>query len=392
MKVTAKRLKLAFRSPGHFLWAMRHVLRNSVVGKIERSFPGGYALKPNLLTINITSRCNLRCSMCMQPRGADGQDDSPTLGLRERELRPEEWIEVVDQAASAHPAFYFSGGEPLLYKGILDILRHIKKRGMIAALVTNGTVLERYAEELVDIGVDNVTISLDGPEDVHDNIRSVAGTFGRATSGIRALHNARKQAGKEYPRTKVNSVILPDNIMRLLETYKIVRDLGVEELNLQHPMFDTAENVHLHNRIFHQIMYGEHKDESHGPSKEAGEFFDAQLSEAQYEQLENALNMILKQEDKYPRVSFFPDVDPKDWRGYYLDLDYPFEKECKAPWTTMRILADGTVEPCLHYRLGNVRESGIWELWNGEAMRKFRVQLRKHKLFPACARCCYRSY
>jgi MoaA/NifB/PqqE/SkfB family radical SAM enzyme len=99
-------------------------------------------------------------------------------------VAPGEWCGVVDQAASAHPAFYFSGGEPLLYRGLDQVLAHVKRRGLIAALVTNGSLLARHAERLVEIGVDNVTVSLDGPEAVHDAIRGVPGTFARARVAV----------------------------------------------------------------------------------------------------------------------------------------------------------------------------------------------------------------
>lgn len=349
----------------------------------------GWALKPNLMTINITSRCNLRCAMCMQPRGeASGDDDSPFLRAGKAELTTEQWIEVIDQAKSARPAFYFSGGEPLLYRGIDDLLAHIKSQGLIAALVTNGTLLEKHAEKLVEIGVDNVTISLDGPEDLHDNIRGVAGTFQRARRGIEALFAARKEKGVAYPKVKVNCVILPLNITRLLEVYKVASQMGIEEINLQHPMFDSAKNVQRHNRIMART-FG--KDFEETASKGEGEFYESRLSEADFQQLEMALDAIMRQPSPLPRVTFFPEVKRADWRGYYLDMDYPFSQRCRAIWTNMRLLADGSFEPCLHYHVGNVTEQPLWELWNDPKARRFRRQLAKG-LFPACARCCYRCY
>jgi radical SAM protein with 4Fe4S-binding SPASM domain len=58
----------------------------------------------------------------------------------------------------------------------------------------------------------------------------------------------------------------------------------------------------------------------------------------------------------------------------------------------MRLLPDGTFEPCLHYAIGNVRDTPLWDLWNAPRMRFFRRALLKNGLYPACARCCYRSY
>jgi radical SAM protein with 4Fe4S-binding SPASM domain len=58
----------------------------------------------------------------------------------------------------------------------------------------------------------------------------------------------------------------------------------------------------------------------------------------------------------------------------------------------MRLLPDGTFEPCLHYAIGNVRDTPLWDLWNAPRMRFFRRALLHNGLYPACARCCYRSY
>lgn len=406
MKINAKRIQLAFRSPRHFVWAVRHVVRNSALGRLDRWSPSGTSFRPNLITVNITGRCNLRCEMCMQPRGKIGRDDdTATLAAGGRELTLEEWGAVVDQAAPARPAFYFTGGEPLLYRGIADVLDRVKSRGMIAALVTNGTALSHYAERLVEIGIDNVTVSIDGPEAVHDRIRGVAGAFRKAVEGILALREARGRAGVPYPAVKVNCVITPESLDTLEETYRIVSELGVEEINFQHPIFDTAENVALHNKVFREALKSgmgvspmkEHGQDARATTRAAqeakseGEFYAARIREDEFERLESALRRILASRSPATRVLFFPDVKPGDWRGYYLDLRHPFPEKCHAPWTTMRFLADGTFEPCLRYPVGNALETPLWELWNHERMRRFRLLIRRG-LFPACVRCCYRCY
>jgi len=399
MKLTSKRIRLALRSPSNLLWAARHVVRNTPLGQIDRYIPGGYSFKPTLISINITGRCNLRCEMCMQPRKSAGDSASSTVGGGRDELTPAQWLGVVDQAAGVRPAFYFSGGEPLLYQGLDEILARIKQRGMIAALVTNGTALTQYAERLVRLGVDNVTVSLDGPEEVHDKIRGVRGTFRRATEGIRALRQARQRTGLRFPAIKINCVITPTSLETLEETLEITKNLGVEEVNFQHPIFDSAENVAAHNRVFEKAFpgntLGEDRRERPGlsaESKRAGEYYEMVLSEDQFQRLDAILRGILSRSDRHPKVLLFPTVRQKDWRGYYLNLAHPFERTCSAPWTMMRLLADGTFEPCLHYAVGNVTEIPLWQLWNSPAMHRFRGALLRHRLYPGCVRCCYRRY
>ncbi|HNY26606.1 MAG TPA: radical SAM/SPASM domain-containing protein [Candidatus Sumerlaeota bacterium] len=460
MKFTAKRLRLALRSPGHFGWAVRHVLRASPLGRLEQVLLRGYALKPNVLSINITAFCNLRCEMCMQPRGLPGDDATGTLGAGRSPLLADDWIRVIDQAADARPAFYFTGGEPLLYKGLDRILEHLKKRGLIAAFVTNGTLLERWAERLVEIGVDNVTVSIDGPEAVHDSIRGVPGTFQKAVAGMEALLEARRRRNARFPALKINCVVTPASLATLGEVYDLARRIGVEEVNFQHPIFDTTQNVAAHNRVFPEVMRGfeeggdgpeetahgrdaratssgpggrgrqqtggqegeqprrggpacppqnepNRPDKPAGPpetppsegdawQKRPGEFYEGSLTPDQFDSLQEtlrALDQRARQDGPAaPRILFFPEMNPTHWRGYYLDFHYPFERRCQMPWRTMRLLPDGTFEPCLHYAIGNVRDTPLWDLWNAPRMRFFRRALLHNGLYPACARCCYRSY
>jgi MoaA/NifB/PqqE/SkfB family radical SAM enzyme len=190
---------------------------------------------------------------------------------------------------------------------------------------------------------------------------------------------------------KVNCVILPENLDHLVEMRQIAREMGVEELNFQHPMFDTAENIGLHNRVFAKAM-GSAAIENTDLAKGPGEYFETLFTEEQFQRIEAALDTVLADKGRLPHVMLFPSVSRARWREYYLNLGHAFKKECGAPWTTMRLLADGVFEPCLRWRVGNVRETPIWDLWNHQRARDFRVELRRSGLFPACARCCYRRY
>lgn len=391
MQINAKRIRMAFRSPAHFQYAVRHVLRNSALGRIDRLSPGGYAFKPNLMLINLTGRCNLRCAMCMQPRGEIGDNDSPTISLGNPELEAGDWLEVIDQAAQARPAFYLTGGEPLMYKGVDRLIERIKGYKLPAAIVTNGTALAAYAERLVDLGLDNVTISIDGPEEVHDQVRRVPGAFRRTLKGIERLEQVKREKGSGYPTVKVNCVVLPENVAILEDTVEAVRRLGVSEMNFQHPIWDTAEKVERHNRAFASVM----GDNGNGrlESKAEGEYFELEMSDEELAQLEAVLGRLQARADGEPRLSFFPPIAPRDWRAYYRDLNSAvFAQRCNAVWSMMRLLSDGSFEPCLHHVIGNVKQRPLWDLWNDERMRRFRRSLVEGGLYPSCARCCYRAY
>lgn len=111
----------------------------------------------NYLRVSVTDRCNLRCIYCM-----------PSGGLKFLEhkdiLRYEEITKVLRAAVHAGVRkVRITGGEPLVRKNISRLIKMIKSIEGIRqlSLTTNGMLLERYAEELADSGLDRVNISLD---------------------------------------------------------------------------------------------------------------------------------------------------------------------------------------------------------------------------------------
>ncbi|GAG99570.1 unnamed protein product, partial [marine sediment metagenome] len=65
-------------------------------------------------------------------------------------------------------------------------------------------------------------------------------------------------------------------------------------------------------------------------------------------------------------------------------------RKCFFVWGTLFISPNGDVMPCQFYpdyKLGNIRDAKLKEIWNNEKYRKFRLELKKG-LFPGCARCC----
>lgn len=90
-----------------------------------------------------------------------------------------------------------AGGEPLMHREILELIRIARKKGFRPDLVTNGWLLtESMAWKLVDSGLRSVVISLDShlPE-IHDNIRGMKGSYDKVMSAIDNLDRSRKKTG-----------------------------------------------------------------------------------------------------------------------------------------------------------------------------------------------------
>ena len=109
------------------------------------------------LRISLTDRCNFRCIYCMPEEGVCqlSHDDI---------LRIEEIARVVRVAAGLGVrSVRLTGGEPLVRKGVADLVREIARTPGIenVSMTTNGVLLPKMADELKRAGLSRVNISLD---------------------------------------------------------------------------------------------------------------------------------------------------------------------------------------------------------------------------------------
>jgi len=116
-----------------------------------------YSRKINYLRISVTDKCNLRCIYCMP------EDGVPLLNHNDI-LRIEEILRIVKIfVKNGVNKIRITGGEPLVRKGILNLIsgiREIMPTGDLS-ITTNGTLLNIYGKKLFEHGLDRVNISID---------------------------------------------------------------------------------------------------------------------------------------------------------------------------------------------------------------------------------------
>jgi MoaA/NifB/PqqE/SkfB family radical SAM enzyme len=388
--LTSRGLKLIWQNPrmGHTL--LREEYRKKFGIALDRRFRDGVSGPPVNLNLNLTRRCNLKCLMCEQHR----HDDGPT-GLSwydpRQELPLAAWINLLDQVAAFRPRLYLTGGEPTLYPHFSEFLRQAKARGFVVHLQTNGTLLDRHADSLVSLGVEMVTVSMDGPPEVHDRIRGQAGAFDQTREGLRALVAARERRGRPGPIITVNCVISKASMATLDQMVPLTQEIGADILQIQHTIFNTAANIQCHNRALSPRFAAAQGLELVSPSIPEGEYYESDITPADLVQLARQLQEAQRLAKSRLKLMFLPNLPPDLLAPYYLDLNHPFPQVCKALWKGCPILPDGTVSPCLHLVAGNLAGQSFQEIWNGPKMRRFR-QIISRRLFPGCARCCSRSF
>src|SRR5437868_13545513 len=109
---------------------------------------------PLLAQIIPIRRCNIDCGYCNEHDKVSDPVPTPVLNAR---------IDKLKQLGTSVVAF--SGGEPMLHPDLDDLIRHIRRRGMMAGLITNGYFLvPKRIHELNDAGLDFLQISIDNVE------------------------------------------------------------------------------------------------------------------------------------------------------------------------------------------------------------------------------------
>ncbi|WP_291767395.1 radical SAM/SPASM domain-containing protein [Caldivirga sp. UBA161] len=155
-------------------------------------------------TLYLTRACNLKCITCY----VSASRPLPN------ELNTNEWIRVVDELSELGVRYlYLLGGEPLLLlnRGLLDIIKRGKENGMVISLSTNGTLVsEEVALKLRDSGVDQVQVSLDGPNPVINDIIRGHGSFRKAINAIKHLKKAGITVTLSYTVTISNTDYVED--------------------------------------------------------------------------------------------------------------------------------------------------------------------------------------
>src|SRR5712671_1447451 len=113
---------------------------------------------PILVHIIPMRQCNLACTYCNE-----FDDFSKPVPLEEMKKRLDALADMGTSIVT------ISGGEPLMHPDLDEIIRHIRKRGMIAGLITNGFFLNKERiERLNDAGLEHLQISIDNaaPDEV----------------------------------------------------------------------------------------------------------------------------------------------------------------------------------------------------------------------------------
>jgi MoaA/NifB/PqqE/SkfB family radical SAM enzyme len=174
--------------------------------------------------IELTTRCPLRCKMCIRTESKDWQYQDMPL---------EDFKKILPYLKDVENVILEGWGESLLYKDLAECIRLIKKEGPQVGFVTSGKGLtESRVSELVNAGLDFVGFSIAGttPE-THETIR-VNSHLSEILDAIRFLTEEKRRQKINRPKMHLVFLIVKDNVLEVPIVPSFAKGLGIGEVIL----------------------------------------------------------------------------------------------------------------------------------------------------------------
>jgi radical SAM protein with 4Fe4S-binding SPASM domain len=297
---------------------------------------------------------------------------------------------VIRECLPARPYFELFGGEPLLHAGIWEVIGLIREGNCEVAFPTNGTLVERYAEQLVTYQPNRVWISLDGPGPINDAQRG-RGVFKQALRGLGALAAAKGRRRSRLPEVGITCVVTPANHRHIEELFLDTLDLsqiGLVSIELQ--SYATEAQYREYARLLREEFGVLSASHARAYVRDPA-LFAAMDREAIARQMQRVRATCVER-----GIPFFsqPRTIEIDNLDCYLRGDWAAmvdkRNRCAFPWAYAEVSARGDVTTCHTFYdapIGNVHEKPLLEIWHDQRLKRLRSYLR-NGLLPICTACC----
>ena len=322
-----------------------------------------------------TMRCNLECEFCYV---------GDLLNL-EGEWRQEMTLDALRKAFPERDDLQISltGGEIFMRKDIMSVLDLFREKGYACGyLTTNGTIInDERANALADLAaagfLKHISISIDGPGELHDSARGVKGTFERTCAGLKRLQAAAKARNAPL-RVSINTTVAHESLESLDQMVDVAEELGVDAIGLNHLMYSTPEEVAETVRLIG----------ASDPSVIATFVTqDPGLDVARVR--EKVASLQEKCRQKNVLFDYRPKVHPQLIDNYYTP-GAKLDGRCLYPFLHARVSFSGKVFFCpfIRVEVGDLSTHTLEEIWNGDKLVDMRRRLVENGIFPVCRRCC----
>jgi len=334
-----------------------------------------------LVYFKLTPACNLRCVMCGQ-FGDKGNMKDCVAEETKKVLPLEQWKKFIDEIAPQHPVTYIWGGEPFLYPDLFPLAKYMVEKGLYVSVNTNGTLMERHAEQIVRDKWSTIFVSLDAFRDVNDSLRG-KGAYDKVIAGFKAINEEKKKRKSNYPIMGMVTVVTNRNYLDLANLTDASREYNID-LHMVNLGTYTNDNIVATQRTFMREKLDTDIDclESYNTG------YNLNIDG---EKLHGILKDIQDNDYGHPIITV-PTLNPEKTHTYYAELETPVRNHCIVPWCQANVNYNGDVHFCADYPdyiLGNITQQSFKEIYNGDRANKFRKAIHACEggMFPGCLRC-----
>jgi len=295
-------------------------------------------------------------------------------------LKLSDWKKLVDEIAQYDIRFILiRGGEPFLYRGIMELIEYINRKGIFTSIDTNGMMLDRYATDLVSIGNLHITISVDGPEKIHDAVRHNMGSFKKIKENIALINELEKESKAEISKS-ICFTISQYSYEGLGLMPEVARSMGISSINIVPYYYFSKEIGNKYKaelKSIFKIQAFSWKGFHHNNSG-----IDFSIFIEEYRKYLSTLKEI----ENFPFMPF----TEKDYELWFKDSFTPVGSlKCNNIENLMDIQPNGDANFCVDfpdYCIGNIKNSSIKQIWESPKAIKFR-NFRRNEPLSVCYRC-----
>ncbi len=285
---------------------------------------------PPIVMIEPTNICNLQCPLCPSGNG--------TLKRVKGYMSFDVFKKIIDYIEkTAFMVVLWNQGEPYLNKDFSKMVKYASDRDLFTLVSTNGNI-DYNAEEVVNSGLDSMIVSLDGTTQETYNKYRVNGKLDKVIKGVKEIVAAKKKLNRTNPLLRWQFLVMKHNEHEIEEIQQLSKELGVDNLELKSVQIYSKEDVQT----------------------------------------------FLPENPKYRRYKV---------NGNNFELKFGIKNRCRRIWTNAVVNWNGEVAICCFdkdgdFKVGNVKDSTLTQLWKNQNIMKVRNQILKdRKQIPICRNC-----
>jgi MoaA/NifB/PqqE/SkfB family radical SAM enzyme len=277
---------------------------------------------PNVLKIDISPLCGLRCTICVHA-DANGNESLERQEFNSKQkMSVEEFTRIINEVkgkVSTVSLFYM--GDPLMHPDMDEMCTIARKAKINVHVSTHFSyaLSDERIKRLVKSGLTHLTVCVDGLSQEKYELTRIGGKLERVLSNLRRVCSVRKELGQVYPKVEVQFVKFQHNVDDLDAARQLCDELGVDQFT-----------------------------------------------------------------DYWGYLNNYTDLDPGSYAIHSPKKNKRLP-QCLMPHFFMLIKYNGDVIPCCYYRMGdqytgsqnamavgNVFETSVWDVWNSPAYRALR--------------------